>query len=224
MWQFLFVCSICKILISSQIHTCRETWLYLQRTMNIFILLNMLSVSICWFCFKYPLFWYTSKTQFSQIYDDKDDVCYIENISKCFMLKKTKLSLEEDLNKPVNLLLLSSSLQCESPQDLSHAISDSITLVLICLQNEFHIFITALKITTIILIFLKLIKFALFALNPSLQCESSPEMSHAITFVLIFIRMIKFVCHDFYIFISPLKFTTIIVITVRWSRNWTGLR
>ena len=61
MWQFLFVCSICKILISSQIHTCRETWLYLQRTMNIFILLNLLSVSIRWFCFKYPLFWYTTK-------------------------------------------------------------------------------------------------------------------------------------------------------------------
>ena len=148
-----------------------------------------------------------NKTQFSQIYDDKDDVCYIENISKCFMLKKTKLSLEEDLNKPVNLLLLSSSLQCESPQDLSHAISDSITLVLICLQNEFHIFITALKITTIILIFLKLIKFVIFALNPSLQCEISPELSHAIVIVLIFIKMIKFVifvCHMILIFSSRL--------------------
>ena len=124
-----------------------------------------------------------------------------------FYVKKTKFSLNEDLNKPVNLVLLSSTLQCESPQDLSHAISDSITLVLICLQHDFHNFIADLKIATIILIFLKLIKLALSALNPSLQCESSPELSHAITFVLIFMKMytfVIFVCHMILIFSSRL--------------------
>ena len=70
--SFFFVFSTCKILISSQIHTCRGTWLYLQRTMKIFVLLNLLSVSICWFCFKYPWYWSTPKTQFSQNYNDKD--------------------------------------------------------------------------------------------------------------------------------------------------------
>ena len=89
-----------------------------QRTMNKFVLLNLLSVSICWFCFKYPWYWSTSKTQFSQNYNDKDldKLCILimfpmsynlmmsailktfRNVS-CF--KKNKFSPEEDLNKSV---------------------------------------------------------------------------------------------------------------------------
>ena len=156
-------------------------------------------------------------------YDDLENLCILIMLPMSYNLmmsatlktfknvssKKKSNSPEEDFNKPVYLLNLYSWAQlcnvkapkiCPTQSELVSPLSNLSAIWFSYFHRDSQKWQNYSN-------FPQTDQICYFAVNPTLQCESSPEMFHAITIVLIFIKMIKFVifiCHMILIFSSCL--------------------